>query len=136
MNTFLKSLLIKATISNERLLEVLARVTVNNTDEILRLMAYLTCAEDKPKIPAKISNDSIQAELLSYDIVNNTVYYDGYKKCTRYYLTNEAAEANENKYEGVSMTNDKYSSWNTGDYNYPTQVWIKVTDSMPLDKWK
>lgn len=137
MSNFLNALLSKVQLNNERVIEVLNIITNNHTDEVIRIMAYLSDAENKPEFPQEIQNDTFQVKVTAYDIVSNTVSYNGFSLDTIYVQDELTAAGLKGKYaeKDFDLNKIKSCSWKRDDFPFATTVWRKTISSMGLHKW-
>lgn len=134
INPFLKKLLDKVELSNERVLELLNQVC-NNTDDVLRLMAYLSCAEELPEISKIFSTNTRYLLFKGYNILNNNVSYEGWNLETRWYKTEKeaAASLSDNTHYDYSEAPGRWNKSN--EYPFEGKAWCKNNGEMSLDKW-
>ena len=129
INPFLGNLLNQVTLCNERVINVLVNAGAN-TDEILRLMSYMSCASDFPEVnPTKVLKNGTVATLESYNVFSNKVCYTYPTMCKRYFKTQEDAD------NAVATGNT--SGWSYQDDRWPYMAEIPSTnrDYMSLDEW-
>ena len=129
---FIQGLLTEIKFSNARVLEMLQSFTNNNTDETLRILAYISGYAQKPEIPEhseKINKED--ATLIEYDFFRNTLEF-------RYLETRTYKVSEEFKHLDGEVFDSCYSiprevRNNTGEF--PITVKFKDTSRCSLNEW-
>ena len=133
INPLLSSLLKATSLNNERVMEIILSVVNNNTDEFLRIMAYLTNTTDMPLISD--TNNTADHEYIydSYDFIKDQVSYHGKYIETRYVESRALAA----QLRGTEVEKLPGSCYKSDTYPYATQVWHTKNDAcMSRKSWE
>lgn len=133
INPLLFSLLKAKPLNNERVMETILSVVNNNTDEFLRIMAYLTDTTDMPLISDTNNTDNHEYIYDSYDFIKDQVSYHGKYIETRYVESEELAA----QLKGTEVEKLPGSYYKSDTYPYATQVWYTKKDAcMSREHWE
>lgn len=133
INPLLSSLLKTTPLNNERVMEIILSVVDGNTDEFLRIMAYLTDTTDMPLISDTNNTDNYEYIYDSYDFIKDQVSYHGKYIETRY-VESEALAA---QLKGTEVEKLPGSYYKSDTYPYETQVWhTKNSACMSRKRWE
>lgn len=106
INPFIQHFLNNVSFDTKRVIECVEFISRGQTDDTLRILAYLSGYSDLPEIP-KTSTCNDSATLEYYDFFKNEVHY-------KYLATREI----EVKEEYKDLDGQVYDSW----YNIPSEV--------------
>lgn len=133
-NEFLASILSSMNLDDSRVYEMISSV-FKNTDDVLRIYAYLSGKVDKPEVP-QTSTFKRNAELKSYDFFNNRVCFNYWCGETRYFSTQEEADEADNSilYEDCNKM-PGCSYYNRGDKTIKKEFYTLSYNDCSLDYW-
>lgn len=129
---FIQSLLTKVEFSNARVIEMIQSFTNNNTDETLRILAYISGYAQKPEIPEhseKINKED--ATLIEYDFFRNTLEFR-YLETRTYKVYEEFKHLDREIFESVYDIPREVRS-NAGEF--AITVKFKDTSRCSLNEW-
>lgn len=129
---FIQSLLTEIKFSNARVLEMLQSFTNNNTDETLRILAYISGYAEKPEIPEhseKINKED--ATLIEYDFFRNTLEFR-YLETRTYKVSEELKHLDGEVFENVYDIPREVRN-NTGEFTITVK--FKDTSRCSLNDW-
>lgn len=129
---FIQSLLTKVEFSNARVMEMIQSFTRDNTDETLRILAYISGYAQKPEIPEhseKINKED--ATLIEYDFFRNTLEFR-YLETRTYKVSEEFKHLDGEVFESVYDIPREVRN-NTGEF--PITVKFKDTGRCSLNDW-
>lgn len=133
INPLLSSLLKATSLNNERVMEIILNVVHNNTDEFLRIMAYLTNTTDMPLISDTNNTDNHEYIYDSYDFIEDQVSYHGKYIETRYVESEELAA----QLKGTEVEKLPGSYYKSDTNPYATQVWYTKSNArMSRERWE
>lgn len=133
INPLLSSLLKTTLLNNERVMEIILNVVDDNTDEFLRIMAYLTDTTDMPLISDTNNTDNHEYVYDSYNFIKDQVSYHGKYIETRY-VESEALAA---QLKGTEVEKLPGSYCKSDTYPYATQVWYTKNNAcMSRERWE
>ena len=125
-NPFIQHLLGNVSFDTKRVIECVESISRGDTDDTLRILAYLSGHTDIPEIP-KTSTCGDSATLEYYDFFKNEVHY-------KYLATRELKVKEEYKDRDGKV----YDGWydvpaNSGDFKITVKYWSSNTCS--LERW-
>lgn len=125
-NPFIQHLLGNISFDTKRVIECVESISKGQTDDTLRILAYLSGYSDLPEIP-ETSTCGDSATLEYYDFFKNEV-------CYKYLATREIKVKEEYKDRDGKV----YDSWyevpaNSGDFKITVKYWSN--NSCTLEKW-
>lgn len=119
-NSFIQHLLSNVTLNNNRVLELVQSATNDCTDNVMRIMSYLSNYTDLPEVP-ETSKVADQATLISYDFFKNEVRYK--------YLTSKTFKVDE---KFLELNNQLFEDY----YKIPSEVRCGTgTQSITVKYW-
>lgn len=129
-NSFIQYLFNNVSLDHKRVLECVDSLCDGNTDEMMRIMAYLSGYSDIPEVP-KTSEISNSTTLISYNFFRDKVRY-------KYLESHEFKVSKEQQ----DLDGQEYNDWfnipsnvrnGSGDFKITVKYW--TTDTCSLEKW-
>ena len=129
-NPFIQHLLGNVSFDTKRVIECVESISSGDTDDTLRILAYLSGYSNIPEIPETSACDD-SATLTYYDFFANLVHY-------KYIATRELKVEEEYRY----LNGQVHDSWydiplearsGSGDFKITVKYWS--TNSCTLERW-
>lgn len=130
---FIAHLLRNASVNNDRLIEFINSMCGESTDELFRIMSYLTMFSDIPELP-ETSNIRKGARLVSFDFFKNEVEY-AYPTSETYEAPEEFFHLNDTVYEKYCDVPRELRAKCTRKANGNVTVHYTDTTTCSISRW-